>query len=81
MNFVDGFSVETTSLGLEMVTTMHLQGKKVYGWTASSEDTIKKNLGLQVDGIVTDNPKLVKFYLKSEGNNLILDYIEKTFFK
>lgn len=80
INFVDGFSVETTSISREMVSIMHLQGKNVYGWTANSEETINKNLQCQVDGIVTDNPELVQYYTMQTWENLVLNGILDTFF-
>lgn len=80
INFVDGFSVETTSITREMVSIMHLQGEKVYGWTANSEETINKNLQCQVDGIVTDNPELVQYYTMQTWDNLVLNGILEMFF-
>lgn len=42
IDFIDAFSVETTSMTREMVATMHLHRKEVYGWTANSKETIEK---------------------------------------
>ena len=80
IDFIDAFSVETTSMTREMVTTMHMQKKKVYGWTANSKETIQKNLRCQVDGIVTDNPEMVKCYTKQAWENRLLDTIIQKFF-
>lgn len=73
IDFIDAFSVETTSMTREMVVTMHMQKKRVYGWTANSKETIQKNLLCQVNGIVTDNPELVKYYTKRIWENRLLD--------
>ena len=80
INFVDAFSVETTSITREMVSIMHLQGKKAYGWTANSEETINKNLQCQVNGIVTDNPELVQYYTMQTWDSLVLNGILEMFF-
>lgn len=81
MDFVDAFSVETTVMTREMVVAMQGQGKKVYGWTANSEDTIKKNLLCRVDGIVTDVPIMVKHYEMMTKENLILNFVLELFFE
>ena len=63
-----------------MVSIMHLQGKKAYGWTANSEETINKNLQCQVNGIVTDNPELVQYYTMQTWDSLVLNGILEMFF-
>lgn len=64
----------------EMVTTMQLKGKDVYGWTANSEDTIQKNLQCQVNGIVTDTPELVKYYSMQTWHSRLLNALIQLFF-
>ena len=80
IDFIDAFSVETTMLTREMVVSMHWNGKDVYGWTANSKETIKKNLQCQVDGIVTDNPELVNHYVMQTWHNRLLSALLQTFF-
>ncbi len=80
IDFIDAFSVETTMLTREMVVSMHLEGKRVYGWTANSKETIEKNLRCQVDGIVTDNPELVNQYVLQTWHNRLLDTLLQRFF-
>ena len=80
IDFIDAFSVETTSMTREMVATMHYQKKKVYGWTANSKETIQKNLRCQVDGIVTDIPELVQHYTMQTWENRVLDTVLQIFF-
>lgn len=80
INYIDGYSVETTSISKEMVSKIKFQGKQVYGWTSNVESTIKKNIWLGVNGIVTDNPELVNYYLERVGENLLLNSIVEIFF-
>lgn len=80
IGFVDAFSVETSAMTREMVASMKLNSKKVYGWTANSESTIKKNLRCHVDGIVTDNPELVRQFAAQTWDKLLLDMLTETFF-
>lgn len=79
-DFVDAFSVETTMLSREMVVLMNSQRKAVYGWTANSKETIQKNLQAQVDGIVTDDPLLVRHYATQRLDQQLLQAIETMFF-
>lgn len=72
--------METTTITREMVASIHLQGKEVYGWTANSEDTIRKNLKRKVNGIVTDNPEMVKHYYMQTWDYLLLDSLINIFF-
>lgn len=80
IDFIDAFSVETTVLTREMVVGMHFQEKEVYGWTANSKETIEKNLRCRVDGIVTDDPKLVKHYTAQTWHHRLLTFFLNSFF-
>lgn len=80
IDFVDAFSVETTAITREMVVTMQFQRKDVYGWTANSKETIQKNLKCQVNGIVTDNPELVKCCTAQTWESRLLDTALQVFF-
>ena len=79
-DFIDSYSVETTSVTREMVFTAHFQGKKVYGWTANTEASIEKNMRCHVDGLVTDNPELASFYLEEHGEDLLLNSFIEIYF-
>ena len=59
---------------------MHMQQKKVYGWTANSKETIEKNLKCQVDGIVTDDPELVMHYAMQTWHRRLLSLFVQNFF-
>ncbi|WP_091128768.1 glycerophosphodiester phosphodiesterase family protein [Oscillibacter sp. PC13] len=72
--------METTVLTREMVALVHSQGKEICGWTANSLETIEKNLRCGVDGIVADNPKLVKQYAMQRWDSRLLNAIRKIFF-
>lgn len=80
LSFIDAFSVETTSISREMVLMMHLQKKEVYAWTANSKDTIRKNLRAQVNGIVTDNPTLVRYYSEQDWESKVMNFMISIFF-
>ena len=80
IDFVDAFSVETTVLTKEMVTIVHSQEKEIYGWTANSIETIQKNLQCGVDGIITDNPKLVEQYAMQKWDSRLLNAVCQIFF-
>ena len=72
LSYVDGYSVETTSLTSIMLLQAHIEGKKVYAWTANRENNIEKILRMGADGLVTDNPELARYYQNTEGENLLL---------
>lgn len=73
IDYIDGYSLETTSLSIDITNAIRMQDKKVYGWTANSDDTIDKNLRYRVNGIITDNPLLTEYYIESRQNPLSLD--------
>ena len=72
IDYIDAYSVETTSLSRDITSSIRMQNKKVYGWTANSEAAIDKNLRYHVDGIITDNPLLVDYYIESTSEPLSL---------
>lgn len=77
---IDGYSVETTNISYTMVAQAHLQGKKVYAWTANSERTINAILSSQADGIVTDNPQLARYYLEDDGELSLVNILVNLFY-
>lgn len=68
--YIDGYSVETTFLSSEMVHEAHFTNKKVFTWTANSEDTIKKIILCGADGIITDSPSIVYSFIESKDSTL-----------
>lgn len=75
LDYVDGYSVETTFLSARIVAEAHSRGKKVYGWTANTERNMKKILRLGTDGLVTDNPKYGQFTSENAEKDYTLDFI------
>lgn len=73
LDCVDGYSVETSFLTLEMVSEIQYNQKKIYAWTANAEPNIKKIIRLGADGLVTDNPRLASFYLMFYDKNYFID--------
>lgn len=75
LSYVDGYSVETTSLTSVMLFQAHMEGKKVYAWTANKEKNIEKILRMGADGLVTDNPELARYYQDFAGENMMLQLL------
>ncbi|MFQ9873257.1 MAG: glycerophosphodiester phosphodiesterase family protein, partial [Oscillospiraceae bacterium] len=73
LDYVDGYSVETSFLTPEMVTQIQYRQKKIYAWTANTESNIKKIIRMGADGLVTDNPRLANFFLKFFSKNYLID--------
>ncbi|MDO5601394.1 MAG: glycerophosphodiester phosphodiesterase family protein [Oscillospiraceae bacterium] len=71
--YVDAYSVETGFLTPELITQLHVKGKKVYVWTANSEANMLKIIRMGADGLVTDNPPLADFFLKVTDKNYFLE--------
>ncbi|MFW5771057.1 MAG: glycerophosphodiester phosphodiesterase [Spirochaetota bacterium] len=46
-----------------LVRAAHNRGIKVYVWTVNDRQYIRRLLDIEVDGIITDNPALLKSYL------------------
>ncbi len=56
------FSIESTFVNRSVIFKIHNENKKVFAWTVNEESSIRKLLSLPIDGIVTDNPELAKYY-------------------
>ena len=56
------------------------RGKQVFVWTANTERTIRKIIECGADGIVTDNPDLARYCLKSMEETLLADVLCSLFF-
>lgn len=75
LNFVDGYSVETTSLSRGMTIQAHLQNKKIYVWTVNSEYAVKKGLRCGVDGLITDTPRAALMTVSKYGDSPLVRVI------
>lgn len=82
MDDVDMFSIEATFVNKEIIFKIHNQNKKVFAWTVNEDSSIRELLSLPIDGIITDNPELAKYY-KTQGvrDIFISDLMEIVFSK
>ena len=60
LDAVDIISIQETFATFETVEAMHKEGKKVFVWTVNDFSTMEKLCSLNVDAILTNNPKLGK---------------------
>lgn len=65
---------------MDITNAIRIQDKKVYGWTANSNDTIDKNLIYLVNGIITGNLLLTEYYIESRQDPLSLDSLSELLF-
>ena len=79
-DYLDAYSVETSSLTRELVLQVHGQGRQIYAWTANSDRAIQRVLRCHPDGVITDNPLLAQYYLEAGGENLLLESACELFF-
>lgn len=80
MDDVDMFSIESTFVNRSVISEIHDENKKVFAWTVNEDASIRKLLSLHIDGIVTDNPELVKYYkMQGIGDIFIYDLMEYIF--
>ena len=80
LEYLDAYSIETTSLSAGLVSQAHYQDKQVYVWTANSEWSIQKILRCRADGLVTDNIPLAKYESDDAGWDFILNEVTDLFF-
>jgi len=67
---VDFFTMEYTTLNRNFINAAHNDGKKVYAWTVNDEDTMTRMMFYGVDGIVTDELKLLNKTIKTDLDEL-----------
>ncbi|MDE5977867.1 MAG: glycerophosphoryl diester phosphodiesterase membrane domain-containing protein [Turicibacter sp.] len=60
---VDYYSIEASFISIALVDQIHRSGKQIYAWTVNKESTMQSMISMQVDGIVTDDPLLLKHQL------------------
>lgn len=81
----DAFSIEASNIDDDLVRSIHNHGKVVYAWTVNTEESIRKMIDYNVDGIVTDDLTLgKKLALESKQSDLVtelLKLLEKLFYK
>lgn len=74
---VDFFTMEYTTLNRNFINAAHNDGKSVYAWTVNDEDTMTRMMFYGVDGIVTDELKLLNETIKTDLDELT--YSDKLF--
>lgn len=77
MSDVDAFSIRNNFVTKELVTNIHKQGKPIYSWTVNSKEKIKKQLLLDVDGIISDNPYNAKDIIYNANDSIITDWLHR----
>ncbi len=58
--FADFFSIEEQSITRELVAGIHKDNSMVYCWTINDERSLQYLADCRVDGIVTDNPLMIR---------------------
>ena len=69
----DFFSVETTFISTDMVSSIHLLGKTVSAWTVDREEDASTLCSKRVDDLITGDPEMVKAVI--ESNDLYINFL------
>ncbi|MDE6025269.1 MAG: glycerophosphoryl diester phosphodiesterase membrane domain-containing protein [Lachnospiraceae bacterium] len=77
MQDIDAFSIRHNFISNEIVRDIHKQGKLVYGWTINTEESIKKLLLMDVDGVITDAPYETKDIIYNANDSLLTDWMQR----
>lgn len=85
IEFADWFTVEESNINEELVNNVHKAGKKIFTWTCNTEEGVQHLIDCRVDGILTDNPNMMKnAYLFARYNSgfpkrirLLIDLLSK----
>lgn len=67
---VDFFTMEYSTLNRSFVNTAHADGKKVYAWTVNDEDSMTRMMFYGVDGIITDQLKVLNKTIIEDVNEI-----------
>lgn len=60
IEFADWFTVEESNISEELVNNVHNAGKKIFAWTCNNEDGVQHLIDCRVDGILTDDPNMMR---------------------
>ncbi|WP_086330332.1 glycerophosphoryl diester phosphodiesterase membrane domain-containing protein [Candidatus Enterococcus mansonii] len=63
---VDFFTMEYTTLNKNFINAAHSDGKKVYAWTVNDSDTMTRMMFYGVDGIITDELKMLNKTIQTD---------------
>ncbi len=77
---VDYYSIEASFISYALISQVHHSGKQIYAWTVNKEATMQTMIAMQVDGIVTDNPTLLKKQMAHLNDHYIM-FINQLFFR
>lgn len=55
----DAFSIKSTFISAQVVSSAHQQGKEIYAWTVNSTGEMRRMLNVNADHIITDRPELL----------------------
>jgi len=74
---VDFFTMEYSTLNKHFISSAHSDGKKVYAWTVNDEDAMTRMMFYGVDGIITDQLKVLNKTIRSDIDEIT--YSDKLF--
>lgn len=65
----DAYTMEETTLNNRFTSKAHAAGREVYAWTINDTDTMRRMMSYNVDGVITDELKLLQDEIKSDQEN------------
>lgn len=72
LNAADVLCIEASFVTQEQVARAKTLNKPIYAWTVNQERSMRTMVELQVDGLITDNPYLADYVLKTMRYNGLL---------
>lgn len=81
MEYVDGFSINSSMITEYLVNAIHNRGKEVYAWTTNSQQRIQRMVDCGVDNVITDNPVLAQRVIYAKRTNPGIVQIIRYIFK
>ena len=72
LNAADILCIEASFVTQEQVARAKNLNKPIYAWTVNQERSMRTMVELQVDGLITDNPYLADYVLKTMRYNGLL---------
>lgn len=77
---VDFFSIRSSFINMNVVTSAHESGKAVHAWTVNSARELERMKTLNVDNVITDNPSYAREVLyRDDTNDSFLRLINRMF--
>lgn len=77
LSAADSLSMEEDAVTPSIIACAHAYGKKVYIWTLNKESSITRAIGMNADGIITDNPYLAAYLADTGGKTTLLSGLVK----